>query len=308
MKKQWVATYYDDVTGAFNVKRNYVQGIVRTGFARWARTRQGGADKQVLPSAELVLKAVMRDIDPDNAGEMEFFACYHEHMIGAHSAVWPLFLAFSPIYLASSHLFPAKVVGNAQEWKASKKNQFTIFNAKSSFVANKAMMTPSHEAFFYCTFLNIEWKLGNVIEYWKDPTVGWFTNLPPAMKKAEIEALDDKRDPYYWARFTSSDAGQSKYGTYSAEGLKIFEDTLKAIKVDRKGNPDKCKKLEKKALKMLQEKNKLSGAGKRKAKNAGDGASKTKKNKLSLALEDEEDDDVSDFVDSDDEDSEATTG
>ena len=97
LKKQWVATCYDDVTGAFNVKRNYVQGIVRTGMARWARSRPGGAKKQKLPRADLVLKAVMRDIDPDDADEMEFFACYHEHMIGTYSAVWPLFLAFSPI-------------------------------------------------------------------------------------------------------------------------------------------------------------------------------------------------------------------
>jgi hypothetical protein len=101
-------------------------------------------------------------------------------------------------------------------------------------------------------------------------------------------------DPYseHDARFTKSDGGQNKNGSYSDEGKKIFAETLADIKKSRKENKEAIKNLEKLAVEKIRLAHKLkeSTSNKRK-KEAGDGPA-TKKTKY--ALDESDDEDLSD--------------
>lgn len=151
--------------------------------------------------------------------------------------------------------------------------------AASEFSPTKQLVTPSHEAFIYVMFVNNQVRWGAAFEHYKKKA-DWSANLPKQVKKSTNERGERIKavDPFYDAKFTCSDSGQNRFGTFSQEGIDLYKQMTAEIKEDRRGEnrAEEIMELEKMVLNAIRKDHKVSGDGgaKRKTKNAGDGACK----------------------------------
>ena len=80
-KEEWVRRAEGSMTKIFNDRRTTVQQAMKTAFRKLVSGKEK-KEEQVLPSAELVKKCVMRQIDKNKPEEWELFKWYCDELIG----------------------------------------------------------------------------------------------------------------------------------------------------------------------------------------------------------------------------------
>lgn len=80
-KAEWVSRAGSSITKGFNERRMAVQQAMKNAFRKFVSGKPT-AEEQVLPSAELIKKCVMRQIDVKNTEEWVLFKWYCDELIG----------------------------------------------------------------------------------------------------------------------------------------------------------------------------------------------------------------------------------
>lgn len=182
------------------------------------------------------------------------------------------------------------------EWTKQKKCNNLVSKATSTYSPKKQLVTPSYEAFIYVMFVNNKERWTAAFEHYKERG-NWTANLPKQVKKttnARGERVKQE-DPFYDAKFTCSDSGQNRFGTFSQEGIDLYKKLKNDIREDRANEKRaaEIKELEMKVLSVIRRQYNISGecGAKRKTKNTGEGASKRRRSEKELdGLVDDDDD------------------
>lgn len=154
---------------------------------------------------------------------------------------------------------------------------------------NKKLFTASTEAFILVLWDNNLSRWNATGDYYKEHN-DYSMKLPDPI--AKVPGQPKQPDPMHDAKYTATDQGQSKYGTFADEGLEKFAKWVDTIKQVRKENPKNYYEIETMMLGNLQHEKKIDpnkgNNKKRGGKNAGDGAPRSKRKKVVIDEEDEE--------------------
>ena len=127
-----------------------------------------------------------------------------------------------------SILFPAKICGT-DEWGKDIHSYTTMSTAESIHAPGKKLITASTEAFAYAYYDNNLDKWQATCEYYRDE--GDYNKKIPDKK-------DEKNERYYKAKYTSMESGHKRFGTFSDEGLEVFNKVRHEIKTIRETDDD----------------------------------------------------------------------
>lgn len=148
----------------------------------------------------------------------------------------------------------------------------------------KPLFTVSTEAYILIQVENNYSKWLNMCKYYQNQND--FKAKVPKRKEKDADG-NTPPDPLHDAKYTTPDAGQSRYGTFSEAGLDKFEQLLKEINDERKKNGDAYRQLEKDFLVKYRAELQIVGKnareeGNRKRRrnpgNAGEAATKRRRN------------------------------
>ena len=144
------------------------------------------------------------------------------------------------IFMYYCEEFLGKMVG-ASEWSVKTRCFTTISGAIRQNTNDIPLISPSDEAFAVLV-------VDNCMDRWdnEDKDGGARTVDAPKAKKTVANG-----------KYTATDGGQSKYGGWSPEGLKKFNE-LKNMNEEARKHP-RCKVVEGRCLKLLREKHKITG-------------------------------------------------
>lgn len=236
----WKEAYGDFVIEGLNKHRQYVQGLLRVPVLNFAEAHNGD-----IPTMEIMEKCLSRDIDVNNPVEMALFQWY-----------WDKYLP--------------EEAGNGHIFKESQRHYATISEAAPLSDPNAKYMPSVGEALAVLMYENNRERWLHYIklkkEYGHDMKVTPAIYLPDKPKTdqyrgkpGEVIIRGDRMYVYeFKGKFTVSDGGQAKYGGWTNEGLKRFQELKKMAKEGR-AKPN-CGEIEKLSLGELRAKKGLTAS------------------------------------------------
>lgn len=185
----------------------------------------------------------------------------------------------------------------------------------------KSLFPPSTEAFTVTEYDNNSIKWSKTVDFFNQEGNNFATTLPAKKTKEEREQPGNDHDALHDAKYTRTNGGQKRFGSYLKEGLEYFGMTQKKLKKIKKDHPVQTLEWEENFLQLLRTADGVgddgvptTGKGGKKRKIPGQGGPK-KRAKVVLCFDSDDEDEeempervaTSPSSNDDDEDSEATT-
>ena len=298
VKAKWVQ-FYDDFCGSsLNGRRSYVQTQLRKPAFTWM-AEHGGK----MPSKALLKKVLLRDIDPQDAVEWEFFLFWWDNVLPQSSGgrAWNeekryylLLSTAAPPNEPNEHYITASTeafaalcfLGNKKKWETIYQMSQLPEHHGNSFETRLKHEGKIVKNDFVSTLIARCFPLNNtslpltIISFPSNfifvSSCQWKHGQNPSGKPCTICF-----GPSFQSKYTQPDAGQSKYGAWTQQAL---TDHMALRQLAWKGRTkETTKALEERALKELKEKYEKSASSAHEERKA-----RRRKNQSKAATEDDE--------------------
>lgn len=228
LRASWITAYKDEVVKAINGIRSYVQNRVKGACFDFMNNHNGQ-----LPTQELLIKIVKRQIDLNDDHEVEVFKWYWDNLM-------------------------AKAAGNMSDWHPDKRHFMLLSTAAPPNDPNNPYITPSTEAIALAMIESNRSRWTHIHAQAKNHPPGTTFKVREKLRykdDAQTQLEDEVTDgtkpkekwlngPQYLARFTDSLGGQQEFSGWTKDGRVYFHDIRKMSIEARENRSDECEKQE----------------------------------------------------------------
>ena len=221
----FIENYCWTVNKILNDHRSYAQNAMKDVCIAWLKDN----DKKTLPKNEEFMKIITRDKKVDK----DLFCWW-----------WDQYMP--------------RAAGSQRVWNKKIKYFGTISEHAPPGNPKDVYITPSTEAWGLLLIMNCRDRWPKLMEL-KNNTSNriTYTKSAASKTKAGITLVNVNDDPGFLGKYTKSDAGQKKFGGWSAEGLQLYKELVAKNKEARQKPTTKA--LEAEILEMLRTENDIQG-------------------------------------------------